>query len=137
MENLGKLLKMVDSEIGAITQNGKFRAQGEIDCAYKLIDIAKDIHCILKYEDEYDEEYEQEYQFNGYSRGNSPHYEGNSYRGRANNAKRDRAGRYSRGGRSMDSKEEYIEHLRDMRESAPDDQTRRDIDRMIQKMENA
>lgn len=150
MEHLEELLKLVDNEIGAITQNGKFRAQGEIESAYKLIDIAKDVYCIWKYEEDGDEMEESDERYsrdNGrMSRGSydgrsyeGRSYEGRSYaRGRTGNVKRNRSGRYSRDGYSMTGgKEEYMEHLRDMMEGAPDDQTRRDIERMIQKMENA
>lgn len=137
MEHLEQLLKIVDNEIGAITANGKFRAQGEIDSAYKLIDIAKDVYCIWKYEDGEDEMEEREESYGrSYGRMNHPSFDGRSYRGRTGNVKRDRMGRYSRDGYSMDSKENYIEHLHEMKEHAPDDQTRRDIERMIQKMEN-
>lgn len=132
MEHLEELLKIVDNEIGAITANGKFRAQGEIDSAYKLIDIAKDVYCIWKYEDDEDEMEEREESYGrSYGRMNRPSFDGRSYRGRKGNVRRDRMGRYS-----MDSKEDYIEHLHEMKEHAPDEQTRRDIERMIQKMEN-
>lgn len=72
------------------------------------------------------------------SRGGS--YEGGSYargggRGRGRNARRDSMGRYSReGGYSRDA-EEMVEQLRDMMEDAPDEQTRMDIERLVQKME--
>lgn len=61
---------------------------------------------------------------------------GRSYaRGRMN-ARRDSMGRYSRSGYSMDA-EDLIEQLEDMKESAPDDMSRREIGKLIDKMRNA
>lgn len=61
---------------------------------------------------------------------------GRSYaRGRMN-ARRDSMGRYSRNGYSMDA-EDLIEQLEDMKETAPDDMSRREIGKLIDKMRNA
>ena len=117
MENLDSVLRMVEGELGAFSKNGKFRSREEIDSVYKLIDIAKDIYCIWQYED--DEEYSENYRMNSYSRGRR-------------NAKRDNMGRYSRTGYSY----EYVDHLREMMEDAPDEQTRQNLQRMISQMEN-
>lgn len=144
MEHLEGLLKLVDSEIGAVVKNGKFRAKEEIDAVYKLVDIAKDTYCIWQYEDEMDGGDDMSYAGGSYARGGrgmsreSYNYGGSYARGRRN-ARRDSMGRYSREGRySMDGgKEEYIESLRDMMETAPDEETRQSIRRMIQKMEQA
>lgn len=69
----------------------------------------------------------------GYSMrgGNSYRYEGEgSYaRGRGRNAKRDAMGRYSMAG------DEMIDELRDMMQDAPDEQTRMEFQRFIQKIE--
>lgn len=143
MEHLDGILKLVDKELEAIESNGKFRTRDEIDSVYKLIDIAKDVHCIWQYEDE-----ESEYSEDGRSYDGSyrryPNYkydDGMSYaRGRGRNARRDSMGRYSRDGRggsygySRDGKDEYKEQLRDMMENAPDEQTRMSIQRMIDNM---
>ena len=60
-------------------------------------------------------------------------------RGRSYAQRRDSRGRYSntynRDGYSRDGKQEYIEHLRDMMDEAPDEQTRKSIERMISQME--
>lgn len=150
MEQFEGILKLVDNELEAINKNGKFRSREEIDSVYKLIDIAKDVHCIWRYEDE-----ESEYSETGMSYDRGGHsYRGGSYddgrsyaRGRGQNARRDSMGRYSRsdgmyrGGRSYDgysrgdAKQDYIDNLRDLMETAPDDQTRQSIQRMIQQME--
>lgn len=151
MDQFEGILKLINMELEAINKNGKFRSREEIDSVYKLVDIAKDVHCIWNYEDE-----ESEYSENGmsYDRGgrsyNSGSYDdGRSYaRGRGRNARRDSMGRYSRDGgygyrdggrRGMnysrdDGKQEYIENLREMMEDAPDEQTRQSIQRMIQQM---
>lgn len=148
MKHLDGILEMVDKELGSIEQNGKFRSRDEVHSVYELIDIAKDVYCIWEYED-------------GGSEGYSEMYGGGSYaRGRGRNAKRDSMGRYSRegsyrggnydyydgesyrggnyrrGGYSRDdAKEEYIEHLRETMENAPDEKSRMSIQRMIEQME--
>lgn len=69
--------------------------------------------------------------------GNSYRYEGErSYaRGRGRNAKRDAMGRYSsRGGYSM-AGDDMIAELRDLMQDAPDEQTRMEFQRFIQKIE--
>ena len=151
MEHLDKLLKLVESEIEAVAKNGKFRSKDEIEAVYKLTDIAKDVYCIWKYEDEYGEEDEMSYAGGPYMGGmqggdrdggrgmnRGGYYDGGSYRGRRGNVRRDSMGRYSRSnGYSMDGKDDYIENLREMMESAPDEETRQSIRRMIQKMEQA
>lgn len=75
----------------------------------------------------------------GYSMrgGNSYRYEGEgSYaRGRGRNAKRDAMGRYSsEGGYSM-AGDEMIDELRDLMQDAPDEQTRMEFQRFIQRIE--
>lgn len=152
MEHLEGILKLTDSELGNIVQNGKYRSREEIDSVYKLIDIAKDIYCIWDYEEGVeDSSYEggmaHERGGRSYRGSYENSYDGGSYaRGRGRGAKRDSMGRYARdGGRSYrgsyrgysrdDGKKEYIENLREMMEDAPDDQTRQSIQRMIQQME--
>lgn len=131
MEYLDGILKLAERELSAIEQNGKFRSRDEVESVYKLIDIVKDIYCIWDYES-----------------GSS--YTGHSYRnyddGMGSYARRDSMGRYSREGSGRrsyrgysrdDGKMEYIGELRELMNSAPDEQTRQSIHRMIQQMENA
>lgn len=156
MKNIEGILKLADAEFGAIVQNGKFRSREEIDSVYKLMDIVKDAHCVWKYEDEESDYSEDGRSYDGsYPRGvrNGRSYRGNydeSYddgmsmaRGRGRNARRDSMGRYSREsyrggsyerGYSRDGKEEYREQLMDMLDTAPDEQTRQSIQRMIDNM---
>lgn len=150
MEHLEGILRITDNELGAIVTNGKYRSREEIDSVYKLLDIAKDVYCVWQYEDEMNgESYADGMSYERDMRGGRSYrdgsYDGGSYaRGRGRNAKRNSMGRYSREGSyrgsyrgySRDGKEEYVNHLRDMMEDAPDDQTRQSIQRMIQQMEN-
>lgn len=155
MEHLEGIVKLAGNELKAIVDNGKFRSREEIDSVYKLMDIVKDAHCIWQYEDEESEYSEEGRSYDGsYARGGRD-YRGGRYayesyddgmsraRGRGRNARRDSMGRYSREGSyrgsyergySRDGKEEYIEHLREMADEAPDEQTRQSIHRMIEQM---
>lgn len=69
--------------------------------------------------------------------GNSYRYEGEgSYaRGRGRNARRDSMGRYSRDGDYSMAGDEMIDELRDLMQDAPDEQTRMEFQRFIQKIE--
>lgn len=146
MDQFEGILKLVDMELEAINKNGKFRSREEIDSVYKLIDIAKDIECIHRWNDEDMYSDMQSYGDMRYSRDNE------SYARGRRNARRDDYGRYSRenyynDGRSYndrsyrggnysrdDGKEEYKEHLRSMMDDAPDEQTRQSIKRMLDNM---
>ena len=155
MEHLEGIVKLAGNELKAIVDNGKFRSREEIDSVYKLMDIVKDAHCIWQYEDEESEYSEEGRSYDGsYARGGRGYrngryaYEsyddGMSYaRGRGRNARRDSMGRYSREGSyrgsyergySRDGKEEYKQQLMEMMETAPDEQTRQSIKRMIDQM---
>lgn len=153
MENIEKILEMADAEFGAMVKNGKFKSREEIDSVYKLMDIVKDGLCVLDMEEggyEDDMSYDGSYR-GSYNRGSmrGSYNDGDSYaRGRRGNVKRDSMGRYSRegsyrggsyrGGYSRDDgKEEYIEHLHELLETAPDENTRQSIHRMIQEAEKA
>ena len=142
MKYLDGLLKLVDNEFEAIEKNGKFRSREEIDSVYKLIDIAKDVYCIWKYEDE-SEGGDSEAPYDGRMYPNMSYDGGVSYARGRRNARRDSMGRYTSrdGGRSYrgisydDGKSEYIDELRELMQNAPDDQTRQSIQRMISQME--
>lgn len=133
MKHLDGLLNVVDKEFGEIEASGRFRSKDEIELAYKLIDIAKDVYEILKCEEEMDGGYSGSSYDDGYS----------AARGRMR-AKRDGMGRYSRddyrgvrhGYSRTDAKEEYLDNLRDMMKNAPDENARHSIQRMIDQMEN-
>ena len=62
-------------------------------------------------------------------------YEGSSYaRGRGRNAKRDSMGRYS--SERGYSRNDMMDNLYEMRDNAPDDRTRQEFERMINKMQS-
>lgn len=166
MKHLDSVLDMVDKELGSIAQNGQFRSRDEVHSVYELIDIAKDVYCIWKYEDG-DDGYSEAYpSYDGgsygmggsYARGrgrgaaryadgryaptrsrgsyDDGNYRGGSYRGSYDDGYSMRGGNYRRGGYSRDdAKDEYAENLRHMMETAPDEQTRMSIQRMIDNME--
>ena len=152
MEHLDKIVKLAENEFKAIADNGKFRSREEIDSVYKLMDIVKDSMEIECMEEEMygGESYDDGMSYRD-GRSYRGSYEGGSYaRGRGRNARRDSMGRYSREGSyardgsyrggsyargySRDGKEEYKEQLMDMMESAPDEQTRQSIKRMLDQM---
>lgn len=112
---------------------------GELEYADKLTELKKNI---LKIEMLEDEGYSAEYR-DDMGRGSNRSYRGGSYaRGRGRNARRDSMGRYSgdrysrEEGYSM-AAEEIIDQLEDMKESAPDDMSRRELAKLIEKMRNA
>lgn len=62
---------------------------------------------------------------------------GNSYaRGRGRNARRDSMGRYSRERGYSSAGDEMADELREMMRDAPDERTRQEFERFIQKIEN-
>ena len=64
-------------------------------------------------------------------------YSGRYGRGRGSNAKRDSMGRYSRGGYSYDdAKDDMVKELRELMNDAPDEQTKKEFQRFISKMES-
>lgn len=64
-------------------------------------------------------------------------YSGRYGRGRGSNAKRDSMGRYSRGGYSYDdAKDDMMKELRELMNDAPDEQTKKEFQRFISKMES-
>ena len=138
MEHFDKLMTLVENEIEAINRNGKFKSREEIDSVYKLVDIAKDIECMNRWEEELDGE-----SYDDGMRHSYRYDDGMSYARSRRYAKRDAMGRYSRDGYrngsyergySRDEKEEYKEQLREMMEDAPDEQTRQSIKRMLEQM---
>ena len=149
MEHLEGIVKIADAEMGSIEKNGKFRSREEIDSVYKLMDIVKDAYCIMDMEEGGYSEDDMSYRDGGRMYRNES-YNGGSYSRGRRYAKRDSMGRYSRsdgtyrggsyrydGYSRNDGKSEYIEHLRDMMEDAPDESTRQELQRMISKMEQA
>lgn len=150
MENLEKLMEMADEEFGAIVKNGKFKSREEIHSAYELMDIAKDAMEIICMEDDMSGEgmsSRGSYRDGRSNRGS--YYEDGSYERRGRGRSRDSRGRFNEGsyrdgsyyregmmrrGYRDGGKEEFAEELRGLMEEAPDQQTRQQIQQMLQNM---
>lgn len=136
MYSLESIIKLADNELTSIAEKGQFRSREDVDTVYKLIDVIEDIYCIWKMEE--DDGY-SEYSGEGrsYERGggrggrsNRGSYEGGrSYRGSYE------GGRSRASYRGGYSRADYMDEMRRMMDSAPDEQTRQNIQRMIQQME--
>lgn len=140
-----KLVEYVCEELESLEKKaakGSMSA-AEIEYADKLASLKKNL---LKGDILYDEMEGGEYSGNmmggsyrGGNRGGSYRvgYDDGSYArgGRGRNARRDSMGRYSsEDGYSRDAKE-MADKLRDMMEDAPDESVRRDIERLMRKVE--
>lgn len=163
MKHLDGILRLADAEFEAINNNGKFRSREEIDSVYKLVDIVKDTYEIWCMEEELSGGEEGMSSRGSYyrdgrggsNRGGSYYEDGGSYyerRGRGRNASRDSRGRYNEGsyrdGSYRDGgmmrrggsyyreggKEEFAQELQELMQEAPDEQTRQQIQQMINSM---
>ena len=129
---MDKLCRYIDKELEKIEDKagiGKLSA-GEIEYADKLAHLKKSLLT-----NEAMSDYSNE---GGRSYYNNRSYEGGmsreSYaRGRGRNARRDSRGRYS--SEYSRGKEEMTEQLYELMEQAPDEHTRKEFERFIQKME--
>lgn len=112
-------------------ENGKMTG-GDVEYLDKLTHTAKSLKTIMAMEDAYSE--------GGYSRDNDYAYNrGTSYaRGRTGNVRRDSMGRYSReGGYSYDdARADMVSELRELMNDAPDEQTKHEFRRFINKLES-
>ena len=115
MKALCELKDMLEMEVGEITRGGKLNTT-DVELAYKMVDIIKDIETIKAMED-YDD-----YSERGYSR----------------RQRRDSRGRYSREGRYSrdESKEDMIESLEEAMEKATSDKERQAIKHLMEKLED-
>lgn len=77
-------------------------------------------------------EMDADYSSRGYTSRTMPMYYGRSYAGRRN-ARQDSMGRYSGEGYSR-AAEGMVDQLRDLMETAPDEQTRMEIHRMVDRL---
>lgn len=111
---------------------------GTLDVVDKLAHTIKNLDKIIEsYEDEYSGAYGDDMNYEGgsYARGEQG---GNRYssryamaRGRGRNARRDSMGRYSR----ADGTEMMVSELRELMQDAPDERTKMEFKKFIQKME--
>jgi len=122
-------------------ESGQGLSMAELEYLDKLTETKKNLLKIEMLEE--DSEYSNAMRGGSYrgsyargGRGGS--YDDGSYaRGRGRNAKRDSMGRYSseRGYSYDDAKSEMIEKLHEVMESAPDETAKREVKKLVEKME--
>lgn len=148
-EKLYELKEKLMKELGEYAQNGKYSKEDVETIKYMASAIDHMCNIIEKAEEE--EEYSQRGGSYAYDNGNMggsggpyrggvysrnmgggsyrDNRGGNSYaRGRGQNARRDSMGRYSRGG-------DMVEQLEDLKQDAPNDQIRQQIQQLISQVE--
>lgn len=135
MHDVYKLKDMLCEELEEYGKKKDLNA-GALDVVDKLAHTIKNLDKIL----ENYEEKQDGYSSRGGSYGETMQNRGGSYaRGRGRNAKRDAMGRYASEGRySMEEysrNDEMIDKLTDMMNDAPNEQTRQEIQRLINKMQ--
>lgn len=130
MHDYEKLKGMLCDELEKITRKGELTA-GSLDTVDKLTHAIKSVVTIMAMDDEYGD---------GYSRADGDHMTSGrrySYAGRGRGARRDSMGRYSRDGYSYDdARDDMIKELRELMNDAPDEQTKKEFQRFISKMES-
>lgn len=99
---------------------------GTLDVVDKLAHTIKNLDKIIE---SYEDEYSGAYDDGMMGGGNLRRYSG--ARGRGRNARRDSMGRYSR----ADSTEMMVSELRELMNDAPDERTKMEFKKFIQKME--
>lgn len=139
-----KIIEYVCDELEALEKKAAkgSMTMSEVEYASKLADLKKNL---LKGDMLYDEVMEDGYSermmdggvvyARGGNRGGGQTNRGSYARGRGRNARRDSMGRYSSEGYSR-SADDMVEQLRDLMEDAPDDSTRREIEKLVRKMES-
>ena len=128
MHELYQLKEMLCKELKEYGEKGEMTA-GTLDVVDKLAHTVKNLDKIIEaYEDEGNSGYYPYAYDDGMNRGGRS-YNGGSYRGRSYARRRDSMGRYSRDG--------LADKMRELMEDAPDDRTRQEIKRMVEKLENA
>lgn len=132
MDKLYELKEMLCEELEEYGSKDKLDVGG-LDIVDKLAHAVKNIDKIIEAYEEND--YSSRGSYEGgmsYTRGGRSSYA----RGRGANARRDSMGRYSRAGRygyAMDG--DMIEELRDLMEKAPDERTKKEFQKLINKLE--
>jgi hypothetical protein len=157
-KELYELCETIKEEIGnandKIKKAGGKLSAGDVDYIDKLTHTLKSIKAVMAMMEEDGDEYSGRMSYardgrGGRSyRGGSYRYddgmmmtggEDNSYardgRGRGSNARRDSMGRYSSRMDGYSRHGDVVESLREVMEEAPDDRTRMEIQRLIEKME--
>lgn len=140
-ETLNRAIKEANEKIR--TAGGKV-SPGDMDFINKLTHSLKSVKAtIAMLEDEeeddgYSERYSRNYSGRRYSREGRSYDDGSYARGRGSYAKRDSMGRYSSRYSRNDGYSNHgdmVDDLRDLMNDAPDDATRQEMQRLIQKLE--
>ena len=145
MEVYEGVLKAVERELESVSKRG-LKSLEDVHAVYEMIDIAKDIYCIWAYEDQMEEPEEEgmfsrnSYQGGGSNRGSyrggsyNSYEGGGSYEGYSNR----RGSRRSRNGgsyrNSRADEKSFVEKMQKMRDEAPDEQTKMEIDNLLAQM---
>ena len=122
MEELEKLKGMLCEELEQYGRKGEMSA-GTLEIVDKLAHAVKNLDKIIESYDEYSGAYEG---------GRGASYRRGSYRDGSYARRRDRMGRYSSEGYS---RHDLAEELRALMEEAPDEKTRMEMERLVNKME--
>lgn len=144
MHEIYELKEMLCKELEKYGAKGDLSA-GELEIVDKLAHTVKNLCKIVEAYEEEEGEYSgnmggMSYQRGGGQGGNrGGNRGGGSNRGgsyaRERNTRRDNMGRYSSERGYSRAADDMVEQLRDMMEEAPDQQTRKEIQRLISKME--
>lgn len=137
-----ELKDMLCKELEEITRKGELTA-GSLETVDKLTHSIKSVETIMAMGDYSYENGNGGMMSNarGYNSRGGRSYAGNdgmSYaRGRGRYAKRDSMGRYSNGGYSYDdAKADMIEEIREIMQDAPDEQTKKEFQRFVSKLQS-
>ena len=134
MHELYELKEMLCKELEEYGKKGELTT-GSLEVVDKLAHTIKNLDKIIEMSE--GEEYSGYYDMarGSYARGGNRGGRGSYARGRGRNARRDSRGRYSSEGYSRAS-EEIADQLRDLMEDAPDENIKREIKRLITKVES-
>ena len=132
-DSMYRLKEMLCDELDQYAKKGELTA-GSLDIVDKLTHALKSITTIMAMEDA-DEEYSGTYRMYPRYMRDRDEMGGQTERGSSYARKRDSRGRYSRD--YSGAIDDMVDQLREMMDSAPDQSTRQDIQRLIKKFENA
>ena len=134
-KDLHELCESLSEQLADVTRrvrkNGM--SSGDLETIEKLTHSLKSIKSVIAMT-EGEEGYSGYYPYMGGSYTDGGNHGGSYARGRMN-ARRDSMGRYS--GERGYSRNDLADKLRELMEEAPDDRTRQEIRRLVEKMENA
>lgn len=137
MHGIYELKEMLCDELEEYGKKGELSA-GTLEIVDKLAHSIKNLDKIIEAyeEDEGSYAYDDGMMYEGgrsMNRGGSYRRDGSYARGRGRNANRDSRGRYSSEGYSRTG--DMVDKLRDLMHEAPDEHTKQEIQRLVNKME--